>query len=1856
MDEIIPLETNKEKLGHLQNMRRQAQSMFDALSAIRTARDLAMPEFRTKFSDEVRRSAIIDELSGDRFSQDKYNRLKDVFPGLFEEPVVLAFAAGIVTGEQRHMAGLGGRPTHRTPVEILDAYFRAHPGGEISLSSLIPEPGEDKETIEAKMALSALLAKIPSKQSMDPIKTFPAMLMPHSGGLLRLFPVLSRSQNGNFDFTIGPNDAQGMRDATDPLYRFYYGVATSLAMSASMNPRMYLSAQLHMLMMNSPKGQRYISEQLASDPSGQKLKFNTVSREDVKEFIRYVKEEMLPQLQRNPRLAMQVAFLLSTNRIKVNLVDYNLDALLVGLPSGEFELTDSFSAEKMEELSKVLEAVLKVSEEINRTRAAEEIEDYPMSYFDPLRAIQDASISYNSAKTEIIPPRHVLTISYDSNQELKPGEVIHRGMALETVHDTVSWMSANIPEIPERFVRQMVDGDPFGDFLEALEKSGAFALNFLGVMPRTISAGFNDFWGGFGDLLRASETKDKKLALEAVSRMKKALADTTGGFVVFESMPFTFFSDVIKDIENGDFIAAITSSLVIYKLTGVSLGLLGQAVKSGVMIPVKTGVFIYNSATGKTNAWLEYKKAMAIEIAGIQQHTQGRVGIRLAKWATGIGLAHDAYAAGRGTYRYLRGNLSASISPSAVEIELDTENRAGEARRGPLSRAADWGTKYRSANQYWGVRSIHHAGTAAAAAVTGVVRSAVEVPVGRIRPTLATASAIDPAISAPIEASIAAARVNPQFVHPLTIPGSATPLTIDARTYFQLAESVNPAQTKAILEQFCLASKTQMPKVNADQLHAELSSLRQVFAEGMTLGNLQLARTNPNATFDVTLAKGNNKPTTITLDAATYLELSQAQTVQETRAIVKRYNSNPNHTQKFSMRLASIQEIFGVFENARSTFSANAAQLMALSPSGNVFSPFEFLRGLTEGRGFDDTFKIKTRNPVTGQVQVVEVTGRQILEILNRQVNPTIVPGRRNFLFKQTPVISLEIDAAVSQRFRSGVKQKAFVKMVKTAYAKVNGVFGLFGRKALAISAPVPPTPGTPAPTEPAPTTPPVDDGVAVGQPDPKPVPTEPKPAEPKPMPAEEPKGPTIKVIDRRSSKVPVVEPIPSAPHTSGPTEMGEGKPPVAPEPVLAPAPAARVVRQPAGTITVDGVLISGNINALNGISDQAIADFAAELKGKGVKSVGINGTHPLTEADLLRLPNAKQLTFANKNPRAVILTPKEGGRVVVDARELPVPQARTSKIPADRRAASRKAVRAERRAVQAARTTAAPGADPIVVRFESAKAAALARLEAAVERGVIPRSEAAARKAIAAKAWDRQIAELRQPQPGKKPGMLQNQGSIAAIMLGIAVLQHLDEIKRGEFGGAVKDGLISVGTLKLIGVADEALKPLLLSSGLSKAASGLVGGGIIGAGVALIHNREALFSSSSNARGAALVEVANEGALGAVSAGVGMKVGEVVSSTLTPWVGVPVGFLSGLGTYYLLKEGLEKDLGYAKWVMREMSSGQIEDSLSELRVGGMLLRVEDKSTDTPYFTAETESFSVGGKKHSVSKAQASLAFLKGIEDYRSMSDAQRVAFKAQTRPKPGVAGSGDVYEYVGTALDGISRLEVPSYEDLNETALVQIAKAVHQFRGKGTYRNVQVRLEREVVEEIKHPITGQVVGQKVKYHVAVRGREEVLTTEGYQFKDKAFRKEVFTSEDMEVNGDQQEFSEAIALRQSQSGNSFNISLADVIVSDMRIPFNQLHRFPKVMAELASALMLLGYDPTVYGVNSETVAYTNESVSMALEDYMEQSGAAQRSVPGMSGPIPVLRLRMEGPKVLEPKMLRGVFQSLQGIASKEPRV
>ncbi|PIS30193.1 hypothetical protein COT42_03550, partial [Candidatus Saganbacteria bacterium CG08_land_8_20_14_0_20_45_16] len=924
-----------------------------------------LPLFDERTQGEIRRQEIMDVLGSDRFDQAKWQLLQRVFPDLLTTPTytdrALDWLGGVFRGDDFHVSGPEGY-TRQTVQQVLNHYFAGNPDGSFNLSSLIPQVGDSAESMNAQIALSRFFERLPRSQYVDLLSTVPVMTLGWTGATGHLFslardvPAIGSAVLGPghpLDLEFGADSYQETQDiANNPWQRLGYDFLSFLSLSSNENQRTNMSSQVYMLLAQS---QRENVRQVMSDTLGQgsnntNIPLNRLNHRVMEAFIEYIRFDLLPQM-RSPRLMERIAYLQATHRIPLGLEALTafeneaagrafLRRLDQATNNNSFRLYDSYHTHgPLYEASALLETVLRIVGEINQTRSVENPDIYSLTYFDPISEIQANGARYQTAENVDI-PQQISVIRYDETPV--EGEITD-GLPLEAMlrHDVPDWLNLYGPEIVDGTINQF--RDDWATFsLDALRGGAGFATHLLTFMGRQIEMGFTNTWRGLTDLslslnaMQNATSESERLearhrAIQALQHAANGIGQTTGSFTVFEVIPWIFFTDVLNQIENGNYAQAFGSAISIFLTTWRSMMTTGEllvtmargAQTAGSAIPVR-----FNPDT-HTIEILDSEETRALYEARMQEFRPRlealghRTGLRLMYYHINpFAILQDAYG-GLGGYvgrvgnaaSYMAGRQQFSVTEAPSQLVL-------EEAAPPSTRSGSWITVSRLQaieGQDWLRRSFR----SLTRSWSGIPRAMVDLFARRT----------------PGNIFFNGQQLSPDLfsVDNLQALHSLTP---DSHVNIRFSRI---AQTPQGLGQEEVTATVRLGDLSEGHfpLGANPSTIRLVFAEGevpialipaafQSLTDLQAIWEHPGIRYHIRIGENPNSPP-LEIDAETYRTLVEAR-ARGNYTQFSRIVSGLNNSGGRPLAETSIRQFYEFFSPQANIYLANQAALDRIRP------------------------------------------------------------------------------------------------------------------------------------------------------------------------------------------------------------------------------------------------------------------------------------------------------------------------------------------------------------------------------------------------------------------------------------------------------------------------------------------------------------------------------------------------------------------------------------------------------------------------------------------------------------------------------------------------------------------------------------------------------------------------------------------------------------------------------------------------------------------------------------------------------------------------------------------------------------
>ncbi|MGB9613364.1 MAG: hypothetical protein ACPL4K_04215, partial [Candidatus Margulisiibacteriota bacterium] len=302
---------------------KKVDEISTVILSIRNVRPNLLMWLNAKQSLEIQKQELFDFFTSDRFTSEDFKKLKEKLPNLLADQgwrdSVVSWFGKVFVQLNDYIYGFFGKDAGVSPLKALEKFFEG--GGEISLSRTIPEVGEPLEKTYAKIALTKVFENLPQSGKFNAAMPALMVLFGHSQGFLHLFSPTRDAASFFGRLTDWDETSYGEESMAgkvgivqEPWERLKYYFLSSLALASNtVSPKMPMSSQLHYLMIYSPSGSQYLSrkmEEAQSQGGDLSSVLSKVSQRDLDDFIKYLKERVIPDIQRNPRLLRQVSYLI----------------------------------------------------------------------------------------------------------------------------------------------------------------------------------------------------------------------------------------------------------------------------------------------------------------------------------------------------------------------------------------------------------------------------------------------------------------------------------------------------------------------------------------------------------------------------------------------------------------------------------------------------------------------------------------------------------------------------------------------------------------------------------------------------------------------------------------------------------------------------------------------------------------------------------------------------------------------------------------------------------------------------------------------------------------------------------------------------------------------------------------------------------------------------------------------------------------------------------------------------------------------------------------------------------------------------------------------------------------------------------------------------------------------------------------------------------------------------------------------------------------------------------------------------------------------------------------------------------
>ncbi|MBI5399015.1 hypothetical protein HZB07_00160 [Candidatus Saganbacteria bacterium] len=1047
--EVHP-ERNAARLAALNNVRAALQHIHDVLTRLVTVRESQLPQFAQLNTLENQREHILNTLSSDRFDAARFRRLQEVFGQQGElghwfirsRNVVLDWVGNSLAGTSRIVTGINGH-TGQTIQEILLNFFDTNHDGRVdehdqsrslNLSSLLPQPGEDETTINAKIALSRFFQELPQHMQINIATTLVSFVANPTGGLLHfgrdLPAFLDGILNIRTDVSVGPENYRDLRTmAQNPWRRVGYRIASYLAMSGNEHQEENQTTQVYMLLGQS-RSQR-IRDQLAATigsrhwTRARSLPFQTINRATMRVFMQYAIDEVIARLENNPALRDRLQLLHNTNALPLSpdeLLAFRTpdkqERFLRSLSDGEFRILDT--QHDHSEAARFVSTILQVVSELNQSLAVPDIRTTPMTFFDPVRIIQDLNVTNPEIRNHR--PEEVYVIHYNAHSEAGP--VRNAGDDTPIIPDALvgflellasdagDFLTRNLDRLEEELSRSWNGGhlgrDVTSFFARGATTAASSIVNFCVLMGRQIGSGLSATVRGFAAVARHAIEAQRGVPgaeqrmREALQQSAMGLAETTGAFTLFEAFVFVFYTSVLNRIDDGDYAGAVHEGAVILLATQSSIRAMGQLMAAMVRagsatIDTATGMLrVRNAAEFRTLA----RAAMTEAITGYRQNVMQRTGFRLMQLfpvefpARFVGLitsprrtlvrggyfVADAFGSRIPNFRYLSGGMEVSVQSAPVQMTLAEDGGTNTSIYRFDRRPTELYRALRTA-----FRKLGHGAFIPRQILDATASSRT-----------AGAAVVEQETAATIERIMGPIRENPRSSVEL-MDGEGNRITATRAELGRLIATDQRATLRL--------AETDITLEMVARYEGERTAITEIFSN--------------NNVFIRTRTAPNGQASGITVNIETYQQILAARArgpegLAKFREIINQHNLNAGAAYTDH----SINQLFEALRTPANIYHANQTSLKN-QPRPPIINEAEFLRLASSGEGLGRSYNFEVTIQEGGRSRVVteQLSTRQIVEILHGQT-----------------VISTEFDAQVRAHFSARVPHYDLQRYTTSAY------------------------------------------------------------------------------------------------------------------------------------------------------------------------------------------------------------------------------------------------------------------------------------------------------------------------------------------------------------------------------------------------------------------------------------------------------------------------------------------------------------------------------------------------------------------------------------------------------------------------------------------------------------------------------------------------------------------------------------------------------------------------------------------------------------------------------------------------------
>jgi hypothetical protein len=552
---------------------------------------------------EVRRDAIMFKLSSDEFSAGDYKRLMKKLPGFLGQDRWARFNRWLqsqFTGDMAKVYGQDLRDSGKTPFQILEEAFK-NKDAKFNLRSSLPVAGQPFKTRTMVIsALNRVMESIPREGKVSILSALPVLAL---SGRQRLASPFSKGihipnligHTGLLVHTFGPKNLVDFEKmANNPVYMTYYNfLSWASSLTYGEHAPMNISFQFYSLLRNTRRGQEILRDRLVSFNGKTGLPLQTINSKHVSALVSAVKDEILPKIANNPALRSRLEYLRNNGKIRKFWLDKPLEwkgfkVLDEGYGEkkdvSEIKLYDfnHASGDTERKLAILVQDLGVIMQELNKAQSDEDPENTPITYFDPRDVLrifyQKAKYGKNDPRAEKM-AREIFVARYDGTtndpDELKAsdeystlGSVVD-SLSFNKGKDISEWTDRSFANLARDIKKATKDYESFSDSIERLGKGmakgyGDAVARFTLLMHKQITMGWPNIANGLIDMVKGIVKGDKKARLDGLSAFVKGLGHTVGAFFVFELFGFIFLEEVLVDIENGRYGAALTKLHYIY--------------------------------------------------------------------------------------------------------------------------------------------------------------------------------------------------------------------------------------------------------------------------------------------------------------------------------------------------------------------------------------------------------------------------------------------------------------------------------------------------------------------------------------------------------------------------------------------------------------------------------------------------------------------------------------------------------------------------------------------------------------------------------------------------------------------------------------------------------------------------------------------------------------------------------------------------------------------------------------------------------------------------------------------------------------------------------------------------------------------------------------------------------------------------------------------------------------------------------------------------------------------------------------------------------------------------------------------